>query len=100
MPNFSLAITFKVSPATTVVVFAVPLEQVAVGSARGLAAGATHLGFGILIASPGLIDLGLVICVLTNWIWSSVTLADFAIDARESPALTVWFAMILQFVPV
>lgn len=91
---------FSVSPAATVVVSAVPFEHVAVGSARAGASGATHFESGILTTSPMLRERGLVICALTNCIWESVMFAEAAMLASESPALTVWFATILQFVPV
>lgn len=90
----------SVSPAATVVVFSVPLTHVAVGSASGFAAGATHLELGIAITSPTLMRRGLVICGLTSRTWSSVTLAAVAMLASPSPAMTVWLETMSQFVPI
>jgi hypothetical protein len=100
MPNFSFAIIIMVSPATTLMVEAVPFEQVAVGSASGEAAGATHAEFGILITSPTLMRRGLVIWVLANCSWETVVLVDVAMFARLSPATTVRLDTMLQLLPI
>lgn len=97
--NFSFAMMIMVSPATTLVVGAVPLEHAAVGFASGAAAGATHAGDGIPIISPMFMRRELVIWGFTNCSCASVVFADVAIFARVSPAVTVWLDMMLQLVP-
>lgn len=67
--------------------------------AAAAAAEGTHFELGIWITSPTSMRLGLLICVLTNWICSRVTFAAVAMLARSSPEMTVWLETMLQFVP-